>query len=81
MDTQENMDITFKETRARSLVKAVIYRIISITGTGLLSWLIIRDIAETLTVTATIQVFLIILYYSSERVWDRVSWGRQVKGT
>ena len=77
---QEDTDtIVFEETRVRSLVKAVIYRIISFLGTILLSWLITRDIKETLSITLAIQLFLIVLYYTSERVWDRVDWGRHVR--
>ncbi len=79
MQTQEDSKIIFQETRLRSLVKAIIYRVISIIGTTLLSWLITRDIRETVTITIAIQIFLIVLYYSSERAWDRVKWGRQVK--
>jgi uncharacterized membrane protein len=81
MHTQENSKVNFQETRLRSLVKAIIYRVISIVGTSLLSWLITRDLRETLTITLAIQVFLIVLYYSSERAWNRISWGRQIKTT
>ena len=66
----------FKETRLRSLVKAIVYRILSLTGTAILSWAITRDITETLSITAAIQLFLMILYYVSERVWNRITWGR-----
>lgn len=81
MDAQENTRIAFQETRLRSLMKAVIYRVISIIGTSVLSWLVTRDIGEMITITLVIQVFLIVLYYSSERVWDRINWGRQIKST
>jgi uncharacterized membrane protein len=81
MHTQKNSKVNFQETRLRSLVKAIIYRVISIAGTSLLSWLITRDLGETFTLTLAIQAFLMVLYYSSERAWDRISWGRQVKTT
>ena len=80
MQTQDDIHkIVFEETRVRSLVKAVIYRVISFLGTLLLSWLITRDIKQTLSITLAIQVFLIVLYYTAERVWDRVDWGRHIK--
>ena len=80
MQTQDDThNMIFEETRVRSLVKAVVYRIISFLGTIGLSWLITRDIKETLSITLAIQLFLIVLYYTSERVWDRVDWGRHVK--
>lgn len=80
MQTQDDIHkIVFEETRVRSLVKAVIYRVISFLGTLLLSWLITRDIKQTLSITLAIQMFLIVLYYTAERVWDRVDWGRHIK--
>jgi len=77
MEDTENL--SFKETRLRSLVKSLAYRIISIIGTGLLSWFITKDIKETISITLAIQVFLIILYYSSERIWDKINWGRKIQ--
>ena len=71
---------TFRESRLRSLLKAIFYRIVSIAGTGTLTWIITKDIQETLSITLTIQVFLVVLYYSYERIWDRINWGR-TKGT
>ena len=68
----------FRETRLRSFVKSLIYRILSITGTGILTWIITGDIRETISITLVIQIFLIILYYVFERVWNKVNWGRMV---
>jgi len=68
---------TFRESRSRSLVKSLVYRIVSIVGTGILTWSISRDVTEAISITASIQVFLAILYYSSERIWNRVNWGKQ----
>jgi uncharacterized membrane protein len=79
MDADENTKMVFQETRTRSLVKATIYRILSIAGTSILSWLITRDIGEALIITVVVQIYLMVLYYSSERTWDRISWGRRVK--
>ncbi len=74
----ETRPSSFTETRMRSLVKALVYRIISLTGTTLISWFITRDVKETLALTLGIQIFLIILYYASERVWNRIHWGKQI---
>ena len=68
----------FRETRLRSFVKSLIYRILSITGTGILTWIITGGIRETISITLVIQIFLIILYYVFERVWNKVNWGRMV---
>jgi uncharacterized membrane protein len=71
----------FRESRLRSLVKSLTYRIASIAGTGILTWVITRDVAETISITIIIQVFLVALYYSFERIWDRVNWGRTAERT
>lgn len=73
--------LTFKESRIRSLVKSVIYRILSICGTGILTWLITRELGKTLSITLASQIFLICLYYLSERVWNRVHWGKKLYTT
>ena len=80
MHAQEDSEkLVFQETRLRSLVKTVVYRIMSIAGTFLLTWLITRDIREVISITLAVQAFLIVLYYSSERIWDRISWGRSIR--
>jgi len=63
---EDHRSLVFRESRVRSLVKSLLYRILSIIGTGILGWLITKDIKETVSITITIQVFLIILYYSWE---------------
>jgi uncharacterized membrane protein len=73
---EDNKSLVFTESRLRSLVKSLIYRIVSIIGTTIISWIITKDIKETISITVVIQVFLIIIYYSSERVWNRINWGR-----
>lgn len=80
MQTKEdNEKLIFQETRLRSLVKAIVYRILSFAGTAVLTWIITKDIKESIALTLSIQAFLMILYYSSERVWNKIDWGRQSK--
>ena len=76
---EDNKKFAFRESRLRSLVKSIAYRIISIAGTGILTWIITNDIRETVSITLIIQVFLVILYYSYERIWDRIRWGRKME--
>jgi uncharacterized membrane protein len=72
----KNTEFFFKESRSRSLVKAFIYRFIATIGTGTLIWFITKDIREVISATIIIQVFLMILYYFNERIWNKISWGR-----
>ena len=74
-----NKTVTFKESPTRSLVKALVYRVVSITGSGILTWIITKDIGETVSITLIIQIFLVILYYAYERIWDRIDWGRRTE--
>jgi len=73
--------VVVSETRMRSLVKSVVYRIISIIGTAILSWVVTGDIRQTISITIVIQIFLIALYYSYERVWNKIKWGRKIQVT
>jgi len=68
-----------KESRMRSLVKSVIYRAVSIIGTGTLTWAVSRDIGEAVSITLAIQAFLIVLYYTYERIWNKINWGRKTE--
>ena len=77
--TEATGRVDFKESRIRSLVKAVVYRILSIIGTGILTWFVTEDMGETAVITLVIQLLLIVLYYSSERIWDKISWGRRIE--
>ena len=78
---EDTRKLAFRESRMRSLVKALVYRIVSIAGTGVLIWIITKDIQETISITLVIQVFLVVLYYSYERIWDRINWGRRTGNT
>jgi len=68
-----------KESRLRSLVKSVVYRVLSIIGTVLLTWAITRDLGKAVSITAAIQVFLMVLYYFYERAWNRIDWERKIE--
>ncbi|MFC2056864.1 DUF2061 domain-containing protein [Chloroflexota bacterium] len=65
------------ETLPRSFVKSLIYRLLSLSGTVILSWIITRDVSQTISITFAVQVFLIILYFVYERLWNNIQWGRK----
>jgi uncharacterized membrane protein len=74
----ENSETLFhKESRPRSLIKALVYRFVAMIGTGVLIWLITKDTKEAISITIVPQVFLIILYYFNERIWNKINWGRE----
>ena len=71
--------LAVKESRLRSLVKSLIYRVVSIIGTGILTWTITRDVGKAISITLVVQAFLIILYYAYERIWNKINWGRKTE--
>ncbi len=75
---KNNQKEIFRESKSRSIVKSLIYRILSIIGTSILTWLITKDIQKTLSITVAIQIFLIIIYYSHERIWNKINWGKTI---
>jgi uncharacterized membrane protein len=80
--TKENTDtFNVRESHLRSVVKSIIYRILSIIGTGILSWIVTRDIGDMISITFSVQLFLIILYYFYERIWSKIDWERQIEVT
>jgi len=72
-------NLTCVESRSRSIVKSLVYRILSLIGIGILSWFITKDIKETTLITIVFQIYLAILYYVYERVWNRINWGKETK--
>ena len=69
----------YVESRSRSIVKSLVYRMLSLLGMGIISWLITRDIKETTLITVIVQIYLTILYYVYERAWNKINWGREIK--
>jgi len=63
-------------TKARSLTKALTWRVIAIVSTFVLAWYYTKDIAFTVSFTIVSNVINFILYYIHERTWLRVRWGR-----
>ena len=64
------------DTKARSWVKSIVWRVIGIVLLGLISYLITGDLKEMSIITALFHGIRVILYYFHERWWERISWGR-----
>lgn len=65
------------ESTRRSLVKTISWRLTGSGATFLISYLVSGNFAVAGTI-AVIQVTAnTILYYIHERVWNRITWGRQ----
>ncbi len=64
------------DSHKRSLMKAFIYKLGSVTLLAILSWLFTRDLIKMSGITLTYEFIAIIGYYIHERLWERVKWGR-----
>jgi uncharacterized membrane protein len=65
------------ETHARSLVKAIVYRIIIIISIFIITYATTRRIADAASITGLTAISGTIIYYLYERVWSRINWGRK----
>ncbi|MHA2141285.1 MAG: DUF2061 domain-containing protein [Candidatus Thorarchaeota archaeon] len=64
-----------KETRTRSFVKSLIWRVIALTVTYVTAWLLTGSIEESLMIALLANAVKTILYYGLERVFQRIEWG------
>ena len=61
----------------RTLAKTVTWRIIALVTTILVVYLYSKDITESLVIGVTANALKMVLYYVHERMWNRVSFGRE----
>lgn len=66
---------TFKESRLRSILKAISYRIVGTLTTGILAYAITEDFRVSLTIVAFEPLVKTLVYYLHERIWQRVPRG------
>lgn len=64
------------ESRSRSIVKAVSYRVLGSTCTGLIAYILTGRGALFFEAGALDVVLKIGAYFIHERVWDRIGFGR-----
>ncbi|MEM2919048.1 MAG: DUF2061 domain-containing protein [Candidatus Altiarchaeota archaeon] len=65
------------ETRKRSVLKAVTYRILATFILGIISWYYTKEPFITSKITITFTIIAIIVFYVNERVWNKINWGRK----
>ena len=64
------------DTKARSWVKSIVWRVIGIVLLGTIAYLITGDWKEMTIITALFHTVRVVLYYAHERVWEGIAWGR-----
>ncbi len=64
------------DTHARSVVKAISWRVMATLVTGTLTFLFTGSLLIAMGVGSSEAVSKIFLYWAHERLWDRIRWGR-----
>ncbi|WP_456376362.1 DUF2061 domain-containing protein [Lutibacter sp.] len=62
---------------ARSIVKAISWRVVGTLDTILISWVITGEISMALSIGLIEIVTKMVLYFFHERIWNLVKWGKQ----
>ncbi len=65
------------DTRSRSLVKTVSWRITGSGATFAISYAISGSFGLASTIAVTQLVANTILYFIHERIWNKITWGQQ----
>ena len=65
------------ETRARSIIKSIVWRLICIIVSIITSYILTNKWDIALAIGTTYNVITMILYYLHERFWNKVHWGIQ----
>ena len=63
------------ENKTRSLAKVISWRTIGIIFWPVISYVITGDCVQTSWLTGAF-IFMTVMYYIHERVWDKIKWGR-----
>lgn len=64
------------DTRRRSWAKSITWRLAGVVILGFISYAFTRDWGATTGITVVFHTIRLVLYYTHERLWERVSWGR-----
>ena len=64
------------ETHARSITKALTYRVVGLIFTFLIGWIVTRSLKLGLTLGLLDFFVKLCTFYAHERFWMKVKWGR-----
>lgn len=66
-----------KDTHLRSVMKGISWRVTGTVDTIVISYIITGEVKKALAIGGVEVITKIFLYYVHERIWGRVTWGRQ----
>jgi len=64
------------DTKTRSIVKTISWRLTGTLCTFLISWIILGDIATSGAIAGIQLTFNTIVFYFHERIWNIIKWGK-----
>jgi uncharacterized membrane protein len=64
------------ETRTRSFLKTIIYRVAAVITITTLTWIYTGDLYTVTQVAIAYNIIVWSFYYIHERIWARIKWGR-----
>lgn len=67
----------YKETHIRSVIKAITWRALATLTTMLLVFIFIGDMTIALSLGGIEVVLKMLIYFTHERAWDRIKWGKK----
>ena len=72
-----NRDESGKDSKLRSVIKSILYRIVVISFSAFTARMVFTDSNLTALLMATTQFVLnLALYYTLERIWNNIQWGK-----
>lgn len=66
----------FIESKSRSLIKTIIWRLIATILTGGVAYYFTGEIFEASKITLVAAALSMIAYYIFERIWNKINWGK-----
>jgi uncharacterized membrane protein len=69
-------NLELSDTNTRSIVKTICWRITGSSATFLIAYLMIGNIAIAGTIGIMQLISNTILYYIHERIWNKITWGK-----
>lgn len=65
-----------RDSRWRSVIKALTWRVIATSVTGMLVWWATGDIRLSVGASVIDVVIKLVFYYGHERIWNKIAFGR-----
>ena len=64
------------DTKSRSLIKSLLWRIVATISTAVISFLYTGNLSLAASIGIVSSVIYFVLYYWHERLWNNIKWGQ-----